>query len=292
MKVAIVVFSPSGHTLQAAKMIQKCCEEKNAVVRLINSTGNNALLFDERKKEHLAQRLGEWDLLFIGGPIYAGHMERNVLNIIKDLPRPDDSHASLAVPFATYGGVHSSVALEEMGRALKRKTYRSLLGIKIAAKHTLTTTLSNVIYPDKPGKEEENIIRQAVDRVYGILEKGKEHVVDQSESFKYCPTKMRIMFKIFSQERIHGKFKKVAILQEKCTQCQQCVAVCPVNMFRMSDGKIVMEAEKSRCILCAECFHACPAGAIEHPYIEMARKRLQDGFAHLEEEPSAIYPKM
>ena len=292
MKVVIVVFSPSGHSLQAAEMIKSCCEEKHAVVRLINSTGNTALLFDKRKKEHLAQQLGEWDLLFIGGPIYAGHMERNVLNLIKDLPRPDADHAGLAVPFATYGGVHSSVALEEMGRGLKRKKYRSLLGIKIAAKHSLTTTFSNEIYPDRPGKEEEDTIRQAVDRVYELLGKGKEHIVDQSGAFKYCPTKMRIMFKIFSQERIHGKFKQVKVIPEKCIQCQKCVAVCPVNMFQFSQGKIVMEAEKSRCILCAECFHACPAGAIEHPYIEMARKRLQNGFAHLEEEPSAIYPKI
>ena len=145
MKVAIIIFSPSGHTLKAAEIIKKRCEEKNAITKLMNITGKRELLFGNRKKEHLEKQLGEWDLLFIGGPIYAGHMERNVLNTIKVLPKPDDKHSDLAVPFATYGGVHSSIALEEMGRYLKRKNYKSILGIKITAKHTLTTTLSMII---------------------------------------------------------------------------------------------------------------------------------------------------
>ena len=42
-------------------------------------------------------------------------------------------------------------------------------------------------------------------------------------------------------------------------------------------------------ILCAECYHNCPAKAIIHPYIEVARKRLSDGFAELETSQSAIY---
>jgi NAD-dependent dihydropyrimidine dehydrogenase PreA subunit len=98
------------------------------------------------------------------------------------------------------------------------------------------------------------------------------------------------MMRFFTQEKIHGKFKHVKIIQEKCIKCKKCISVCPVNMFEFSDGSIVMNPENSRCILCAECFHNCPAEAIDHPYIERARKLLKDGYAHLEEVPSAIYP--
>lgn len=88
MKIVIIVFSPSGHTLKAAEMIKNRCEEKDASVKLVNITGKNELLFDAERETNLKKQLGEYDLLFIGGPVYAGHMERNILNIIQMLPLP------------------------------------------------------------------------------------------------------------------------------------------------------------------------------------------------------------
>jgi ferredoxin/flavodoxin len=290
MNVSIIVFSPSGHTLKAAQMIEKAFKNKNSNVKLVNITGKEEFLYGGQIKESIERELGEYDVLFIGGPLYAGHIEHNVLNTIKALPRPDEKHSNLAVPFVTYGGVHSSVALEEMGRYLKKKRRKSILGIKIAAKHTLTVTYSNVIYADKPGFEEEKIIMEAVDRVISIVREGRKAAVDQSRSFKYAPRKERIMFRIFSQEKFHKNFKNVTVNTEKCTKCKKCISVCPVDMFRYSDGIISMHRDKSNCILCAECFHNCPAGAIEHLYIEMAKRRLKDGFIELEKVQSAIYP--
>ena len=99
----------------------------------------------------------------------------------------------------------------------------------------------------------------------------------------------RIMFHIFSQEKIHGKYKKVAINTEKCIGCERCVAACPVNMFAHIDNTIQTVRDNKHCILCAECYHHCPVKAIVHPYIEVARKRLSDGFAELENPQSEIY---
>ncbi|MBI9109438.1 MAG: EFR1 family ferrodoxin [Spirochaetales bacterium] len=290
MNVSIIVFSPSGHTLKTAKMIEKVFTEKNNNVRLINITGKIDFLYGNRIKENLEKDLGEYDVLFIGGPLYAGHVEHHILEIIEALPFPDEKHSNLAVPFVTYGGVHSSIALEEMARHLKKKKYKSILGLKIAAKHTLTTTLSNIIYANKPGPEEEKLIEKAVERVISIIQQGRSKAVDQYQVFKYAPTKERIMFRQFSQEMIHKKFKKVTINTEKCIKCKKCISVCPVDMFQFIDGEISMHRDNNNCILCAECFHNCPVGAIEHPYIEMAGKRLKDGFAALEKVPSAIYP--
>jgi len=291
MKVVIIVFSPSGHTLKVAEMIKNQCEKYKSSVKLVNITGKKEFLFDDNRKENLYNELGEYELLFIGGPIYAGHMERNILNAIEAIPNPDKEHVNHAVPFATYGGAHSSIALEEMGDLLKKKYYKSLLGIKIVAKHTLTETFSNIMNPNKPGKEEEEFVNKAVDQVYKIIEKKEQFIIDQSESFRYSPLNERNFFKLNSQEKLHNSYKNVGIIQDSCIKCGKCIHVCPVKMFYISNGKINMHTDNKRCILCAECFHNCPVNAIDYPYIEMVRKHLQDGNKPMEEELSAIYPR-
>ena len=289
MKVAIIVFSPSGHTLQAANIFKEELERKGARVQLVNTTKNPNYLNESSIKKQLESDLDAHDVLLIGGPIYAGHMEGHILRIIKRLPEVGGKFGALAVPFATYGGVHSSVALEEMGKLLKKQNRKSILGVKIAAEHTLTKTASKIIYEGRPGKDEEAIIAQAASKIIETASQDIKSIKDISKAFRYSNPKERLMFKLFSQEKIHGKFKHVSIDSGKCIQCQKCVSVCPVNMFDFVDERVKMVKDQHQCILCAECYHRCPAGAIIHPYIEPARARLKDGNAHLEEEPSSIY---
>ena len=288
MNVSIIVFSPSGHTLKTAEMIEKKLIEDNNV-RLINITGKTEFLYGDNIKQTLEEKLGEYDLLFLGGPVYAGHIEHNIINTIRALPRPDSKHSCLAVPFVTFGGVHSSIALEEMGKELKRKKYKSLAGIKIASKHTLTTTYSNIIYEDKPGQEEEELISDTIGKIMSMVRKKDRKIKDQSAAFKYAPFKERIIFKILSQKKLHRNFKNISINKDKCIKCGKCLSVCPMDMFTYSEGDIVIHRDNENCILCAECFHNCPVNAIDHPYIEKGKLRLEDGFAKLEEQPSAIY---
>jgi NAD-dependent dihydropyrimidine dehydrogenase PreA subunit len=289
MKAAIIVFSPSGHTLQAANTFREEFEKRDISVQLINITKVSNYLEENSIKQQLQKDLEAHDVLLIGGPIYAGHMEGHILRLIKHLPKTSDTYNALAVPFATYGGVHSSVALEEMGRLLKKVKRKSILGVKIAAEHTLTKTASKIIYKNRPGKNETVIISQAVDKIIKTVSKDGENINDVSKSFCYSKPKERLMYKIFSQEKIHKKFKQVSIDPQKCTQCKKCITVCPVNMFDNIEGYVRIVKEQRQCILCAECYHHCPAGAIIHPYIEPARVRLKDGNAHLEEDPSTIY---
>lgn len=45
-----------------------------------------------------------------------------------------------------------------------------------------------------------------------------------------------------------------------CTQCGQCVAHCPANAIRISDG-LPPQTDPDRCIWCAACVRYCPSGA-------------------------------
>ena len=290
MKVTIIVFSPSGHTLQAANIFKKEFEKRSVSAQLINITKNPNYLNENSIKKQLEADLDAHDVLLIGGPIYAGHMEGHILRLIKQLPGVGGKYGALAVPFATYGGVHSSVALEEMGKLLRKRKRKSILGVKIAAEHTLTKTTSKIIYEGRPRKDEETIIARAVDKIIETALQDIKSIKDISKAFCYSKPKERLMFKLFSQEKIHKKFKQVSIDSVKCIRCKKCISVCPVNMFDLVNGQVKMVKDQQQCILCAECYHRCPADAIIHPYIEPAKVRLKDGNAHLEEEPSAIYP--
>ena len=48
---------------------------------------------------------------------------------------------------------------------------------------------------------------------------------------------------------------------EKCQGCEECVDVCPVEVFEMEDGKSV-PANAEECLGCESCVEVCEPGAI------------------------------
>ena len=48
---------------------------------------------------------------------------------------------------------------------------------------------------------------------------------------------------------------------EKCQGCEECVDVCPVEVFEMEDGKAVV-IEPDECLGCETCVEVCPEGAL------------------------------
>ena len=291
MKAVIIVFSPSGHTLIAAHMIQKKIKDKGGTADIINITKDDSLLLASKSERQkiLEERLQDFDVLFVGAPVYAGHAESHILSIIEALPLPDRQCSKIAVPFITYGGAHSFIALEEIGRALKKKKYVPVLGIKLASFHTLSRFFHTKILENKPGDMEEGLIETAVNKVFALCSH-KEHIKDNSASFAYTKGPMRFMLKLLSQEKIHGKFKTVSIIREKCSACKKCISVCPINNFIFTDGRVSKKNQKN-CILCGECFYNCGCNAIDFAYRTVAQKRLNDGNIVFEKDISAIYPK-
>ena len=51
-------------------------------------------------------------------------------------------------------------------------------------------------------------------------------------------------------------------MEEKCTSCGMCVAVCPHRVFAVQDGRVQI-ANRDRCMECGACALNCPFEAIE-----------------------------
>ena len=53
----------------------------------------------------------------------------------------------------------------------------------------------------------------------------------------------------------------VEVDEEKCTGCEECVSICPVDVFEIKDEKSVpVNAEE--CIGCESCVEVCEQDAI------------------------------
>lgn len=48
---------------------------------------------------------------------------------------------------------------------------------------------------------------------------------------------------------------------EKCKGCGDCVGACPVNCYKLTDGKSLPH-RSSYCLDCGSCPDICPSGAI------------------------------
>ena len=57
----------------------------------------------------------------------------------------------------------------------------------------------------------------------------------------------------------------VRIETDLCENEQCCEAVCPVGVFRVDRGVVVV-AHAEECTLCFKCAEACPSGAIKLDY--------------------------
>jgi NAD-dependent dihydropyrimidine dehydrogenase PreA subunit len=53
----------------------------------------------------------------------------------------------------------------------------------------------------------------------------------------------------------------VTVDTELCTGCGECVNACPAQMFRIENGKAVVNDDE--CLGCQGCVSVCPSGAIK-----------------------------
>ena len=53
----------------------------------------------------------------------------------------------------------------------------------------------------------------------------------------------------------------VEIDKNKCTGCEQCVDICPVEAITMNNGKASIDEET--CVECGACEAECPSEAIK-----------------------------
>ena len=118
-KALVVYCSPSGSTERVALIIKKRICDLEVPVTLLDLGCEPDLPFI------LPQLLDAKDNLFlyVGSPVYANRPLPQIMELISMLPQ---AHIGYSVPFVTWGGVTSGIALHDMGKALDQKGYKVL----------------------------------------------------------------------------------------------------------------------------------------------------------------------
>jgi ferredoxin len=267
LKVAIIVFSPTGNTLKVGQMLEEELISRNINVQLYNFTGNEMIFRKDKIRSFLKESIKEHDLLCIGSPVYAHHLHYNAKNIIKALPKPNNGWAKLAVPFVTYGAISSGVALHEAAKLLKHSGRLTIMGMKINAFHCMTALpqINIKINEGMPGEEALPLIKELTNKIAQLnYAPPINNSKDITSKLKYQKLKDRIKAAILFRERFWHKYlyPKLIFNHESCQKCEQCIEICPVNCIKMTDdGPIVLD--EPSCIHCGLCILECNFDAIK-----------------------------
>lgn len=266
MRVAILVFSPTGNTLKVGKMLQKSLLARKMKVHIIDVTRDPVLYRVRKIGLYLKDRVRKHKLLCIGSPVYAHHLHYNVKDIIKSLPKPGNGWGQLAVPFVTYGGISSGVALQEAAKLLKRSGRIPVSGMKINSQHCLTKLkqISTKVNEGMPGAEAIPLIEELTEKIVQLDCIKDKDCVDISPNLRYQKLRDRIKAYLIFREKFWQNhfYPKLIFDYNQCSHCGKCSMVCPVQRIEMTEDGPIIPKGSPACIHCGSCVSYCPSNAI------------------------------
>ena len=300
MRVLIIVFSPAGSTLKIAKELEERLIAANNQVQLLNVTANSTMFRDGKFRETLEEKVEAHDLICIGSPVYEKHIEWYVKKIYKNLPKPDSKWGALAIPFVTYGGVSSGIALPEAVKMLKKSGRTPIAAMKIEGSHIVSKKLTARVNEGMPGVEALPFVSELVARICEA-ETNHGHVKDFSKQLNYHNKKEKMVCGIMKESLLHKyKYPAFTVVSDKCIKCGKCIEVCPVQRIELENDVPKMPGKDKMCIHCFSCTGVCPAEAItfekgEKDWSEIDRiLKLVSAegslFNSMETPRSAVYP--
>ena len=275
-KALIVYFSPAGSTEHVARVMERKLKEMETPVTAINLGREPDIPFI------IPQLLDAKDnlCLHIGSPVYANHPVPPVMEFISSLPK---AHEGFSVPFVTWGGATSGIALHVMGGALEEKGYRVLGAAKILAKHSLMWACDSPLGENHPDEEDDRLAEVLVETTCERFRRGETKGIPLS-ALRYQRDQIYEKMKATSLESRRPFFPNRRILQDRCTQCEICSAQCPVEAITLSP----FPEFGPGCILCFNCVRLCPENAIEADLSEVHR-RIRARRERFREEGSEIF---
>ncbi|QQG65895.1 EFR1 family ferrodoxin [Desulfobulbus oligotrophicus] len=270
----IVYFSPAGTTRLVAETIQQRLLEQQCQVEMADLSVQGAAA-----ARSLPDLSDTPVCLWIGSPVYCDHAIPLVSRWIDALT---PNQTGRAVPFVTWGGVASGLALPEMAAQLVEKQYIPVAAAKVLAVHASMWGAVEPLAQGRPDQADLDQVRTLVDVVVERLAQ-QEQVVLDLQKLDYLPPTMRAEAQIKSLAAAKASMPPLAADEQLCTSCGICAEVCPTGAIVVDPYPIISEA----CVVCQQCVQACPEGAFPSNPEAMAA-RIREMAARSQEEQATV----
>ncbi len=244
----IVYCSPAGTTRHVAEEIEKALDPSRVEVQTLDLGVEK----DRAAAPGLIKDLGKNDCLFVGSPVYRDLATPPVMAFIDAIP---DAQKGCAVPFATWGGANSGIALWQMGRELERKGFILAGAAKILAVHSMMWTSDDPVGQGRPDADDDKEIETLAQSVLDKLERREIRPLPLADLDYQAETHGAEM-----KERV-GKPMMIVpkeIAEDACTQCGECEESCPVQTIDLAP----YPEFGADCFDCFNCVRVCPEDAI------------------------------
>ncbi len=239
MKVLIKYFSGTGNTKLVSELIRDILVNRDFVVEVssIEETGT----------------IESFDLLVIGGPIYAGNFpERLIRYIIRNVPRVEDKRA---IVFSTSTGLINAHGVLSASSKLHKK------GFNVVSNKCFI--MPRNYYFGHYFPMDDDYCKKLILDMKSQVGEFVESIIQGSHTPPVIVEKgilsKDLLAELFSvMARFMGKSYKA---NEDYTLCMKCVKNCPQRNIAKKNEKIVFGFD---CMMCTRCIHSCPANAIEY----------------------------
>lgn len=221
----IILFSPCGGTANVTR----------ALVRELDlPVYEHDLTLPDKRVEMLA--FSPNDLVFLGFPVYGGHMPKNLSQIFSNL---DGGSAPCAI-VAVYGNRAYEGALLDLYGAATLKNFNPVAAVAGVAEHSMASHIAT----DRPDNEDKS----------NLAEFGKK-ILEQAIQGK----RLEKAPGAYPEWKVPDGAHLYPITDmDTCVGCGKCAEVCPT-------GAIPADAPHhtniDHCIMCAACVKYCPHNA-------------------------------
>lgn len=272
-KAFVFYCSPAGTTRQVAKAIEKKLVSYGRQV-IVCELGKE----DEKLSEAIRELEGTKDRVsvFIGSPVYASHALPLVMEFIERLPLHPQAYA---IPFVTWGGATSGLALAEMGDALTGREYVLAGAARVMAVHSLMWELPSPVGLGHPDSADERMIENLIAVVERNLQR-PEPLQLSSQVLSYQSEAVAVEMRKLSLKIARGLLPPRVVDEDLCTECGVCVDQCPVAALTLEPYPVYAE----HCILCFNCMRCCPEKAIAAD-LSAIHERVRERADNYREEP-------
>ena len=248
MKSALIAYcSPAGSTRHVAEVIARSLKEQSVDIQQLDF----GIIRDPTRFIEAMRNFGEEGCLFVGSPVYRDRVVPPVMDFLEQLPA--DMGLS-AVPFVTWGGATSGVALWQMGRALNAKGFRLVGAAKVLGVHSMMWTSKSPVGQGHPDANDDRQVRELVGKVCEKIQAGAESLA--VDALDYQPEAVACE----SKQKLDQPWMIIpkTVAKDQCTQCAICREACPAGAITLEPDPVFAD----RCFDCFNCIRECPEEAI------------------------------